>query len=165
MDTKLLILIAVITIILVGALILLVLPATTITTYASYGLDYEGYSLAISTGVGADGQPMLETSGPSFDSGEDVYLVIYGISGLQTENDVAKITMEMDLDGGAKTLSTDGSIDYPAAGGYIDNVYSYVEGSELQPGKHSISLTVADTFGGGYITVNAEFTVVGPLKS
>jgi hypothetical protein len=29
----------------------------------------------------------------------------------------------------------------------------------MQPGKHSISLTIRDLLGGGFITVNAEFTV------
>jgi len=161
MDKK--ILFAAIILVVVAALVvLLILPATTITTHASYGLEYEGYSLARVIGTAPDGGPDLEAAGSSFESGQDVYLVIYGISGLQTQDGVAKIGMAMDVDSGVKSVETDpGGIDYPAEGGVIENIYSYVEGAELQPGKHSISLTLTDLLGGGYITVNAEF-IIGP---
>jgi hypothetical protein len=163
MDKKLVL--GILALVIVAAVIIfLVLPNTTVTTYVSYKLEYQGYSLAKATGVGADGQPLMEPAGPSFNAGEDVYLVISGISGFKTQNGNATINMDMTASGPeGKVNITDGlgpnGAEYPAPGGVVDSIYSYRKGSELQPGKHSLSVTIRDLLGGGFITVNAEFTV------
>ncbi len=158
---KPIIIIGIVAIVAAALVLLLVLPAVTVTKSASYGIDYQGYAFAKSAGVGSDGQPILEEATSSFAQGEDVYLVIYGISGLKTEAGSARISMDLAVTGASGAQFTDSipSVDYPAPNGQIDNVYGYVSSSNVGPGKSKIQVTLRDLIGGGFATVEAEFIV------
>jgi hypothetical protein len=144
-----------------GLLILVVLPGTTVNTAVSYGLDYQGYSFARLEGI-VDGQPQLDASGSSFERGEPAYFIIYGISGLKTDGDTSSILLDLEVSGqGMETIEHQlGPADYLAPGGYIDNVYGFVETENLEPGKYSLSVTLRDLLGGGFVVAQGEFLVM-----
>lgn len=147
-----------------AAVVFLVLPNMTVTTSASYLLNYQGYTFAKAAGVTSDGRPSLEAiDGTSFSPGEDVYIVIYGIGGFKTEGGMAKLNLQMSARGlqgqGDVTPGIGQDMEYPAQGGYIDNAYGFLKGDKLRPGKYSVALTLKDLLGGGSVSVNAEFIV------
>jgi len=161
MKTTLILGIVAIIVIVLAAVVLLVLPAVTTSTAISYLLDYQGYSFARLTSIAEDGSPQLEATSSSFAPGEDVYIVIYGISGFKTQDGMAKLNMDIRTTAGSdlNMPAINQDFEYPAPSGYIDNVYGYIVKERLQSGRYSITLALRDSVGGGVVTVTGDFTV------